>query len=120
MTTIAILPEQDEPGSITFRALAGSKEALGHTPGEALDALNSQLAEEERGTLLVIQQMRPDRFFTAEQQHRLAELMNRWRMARDSGQKFPDEDQQELEQLVEAEVRASGERAKALAQLLPP
>lgn len=38
-----------------------------------------EMNDRESGTLLVVQQMRPDRFFTEEQQCRLADLMARWR-----------------------------------------
>ena len=44
-----------------------------------MDALAAQLDQSEAGTLIVVQQMRPDRFFTADQQQRLDELMVRWR-----------------------------------------
>lgn len=37
-----------------------------------------EMNDRESGTLLVVQQMRPDRFFTEEQQCRLADLMARW------------------------------------------
>jgi hypothetical protein len=57
--------------------------------------------------------MQPDSFFTAEQQRRLAALMQRWRHAHDAMETFPAEEQAELEGLVDAEVRASGERAAA-------
>lgn len=58
-------------------------------------------------------QLRPDRFFTTEQQQRLAELMTRWRAARDRQTSFSPEEQAELESLVAAEVRASADRAAA-------
>ena len=56
----------------------------------------------------------PDEFFGVEQGTRLKELFDRWRIARDSGEPFPVEDQAELEALTMAELRASGLRAKAL------
>jgi len=46
--------------------------------------LAPQLDEAEAGTLVVVQQLRPDHYFTAEQQKRLEELMMRWRKARDA------------------------------------
>jgi len=55
------------------------------------------------------------RFFTADQQRRLAKLMKRWRAARDSGETLPADEQSELEALIEAELRAAGDRAAALA-----
>ena len=69
MTTITILPEEKN-----YRAVAGKKESVGRTIGAALDALTAQLDEEESGTLVVIQNQRPDKFFTLAQQKRLAEL----------------------------------------------
>lgn len=54
---------------------------------------------------------RPDSFFTAEQQKRLSELMQRWRNARDRGDPWTEADQQELEALIDAEVMAAGRRA---------
>src|SRR5438128_2393206 len=62
MTTIAILPEG--PGQ-SYRAVAGNKQSVGKTAGEALDALTAQLDEGQRGTMIVVQQFRPDQFFTA-------------------------------------------------------
>ena len=55
-----------------------------------------------------------DRFFTAVQQQRLQELMAKWRAARDSDQSLPADEQTELEQLVDAEVKAAGLRAEML------
>ena len=57
MTTIAILPERND----SYRAVAGDEESTGRTAGEALDALTSQLEDEESGTLLIIQNRRADR-----------------------------------------------------------
>lgn len=120
MTTVTIVP--DVPGSPTtqYRAVAGSVQAVGKTAGQALDALTSQLDAAEAGTLVVVQHTRPDRFFTAEQQQRLEELMARWRAARDAGTALSPEDQAELEGLIDAELRAAAERARALLQGLAP
>jgi hypothetical protein len=63
--------------------------------------------------------MRPDEFFTAQQQERLAALMERWRAARDAGASLPPDEQAELDALVQAEVRAAGERAAAILRQLP-
>jgi hypothetical protein len=100
--------------------VAGEKQSVGATAGQALDALTAQLGEPQTTTLVVVQSLQPDSFFTAEQQQRLAELMPRWRAARDSGIPFPPDEQAELDALVEAELRAAAERSAALArQLLP-
>jgi len=66
----------------------------------------------------VVQQLRPDAFFTADQQRRLTELMGRWRHARDSATAFPHEEQVELDALTDAEWRAATERAAALLRSL--
>lgn len=120
MTIVAIMPENRGAEGTTYRALAGSRQAVGKTAGEALDALTAQLSEDEAGTLVVVQNLRPDRFFTAKQRERLAELMARWRAARDTGDLLPPDEQRELDQLVETELRAAAQRAKALLHELAP
>jgi len=112
MTTISIIPENPGAGETVWRAVAGDKESVGKTVGEALDALTSQLDWEASEALVIVRQLRPDRFFTAEQQQRLAELMSRWRVARDAGSSLPPDEQAELESLIEAEVWGSGQRAE--------
>jgi len=116
MTTIAILPENPGSPLSTYRAIAGNKQSSGKTAGEALDAIAAQLEEPDAITLIVLQHPHPDRFFTAEQQARLSELMTRWRQARDAGQALSVEEQNELGALVEAELRAATARATALLQ----
>ena len=115
MTTVSILPVPAEEGGTAYRALSGQRRGAGKTPGEALDAI---LDQDESATLVVIQRNRPDRFFAAEQQRRLEELMARWRAARAAGSTLAPHEQEELEGLVEAEVRAAGRRAAALADEL--
>jgi hypothetical protein len=51
VTTITITPERAD----TYRACAGDKESTGRTAGEALDALTSQLTDDETGTLVIVQ-----------------------------------------------------------------
>src|SRR5262245_48289430 len=107
MTTIAIVPENPGVPAAGFRAIAGSQQAVGQTAGQALDALNRQLDEKENGTLVVVQHQRPDRFFTAEQQGKLEQLMAAWRSARDGGQGWSPDQQAELDALIQAELRAA-------------
>ena len=114
MTKIAILPEPAESGQVTYRAIAGRQQSVGKTAGEALDALTSSLKGEDSATLVIVQHQRPDRFFTAEQQARLTELMRRWRQSRDGGPGLSPDETVELENLVDAEVRAAGQRTAAL------
>jgi hypothetical protein len=120
MTTIAILPENPGTRGTHYRAIAGEKQSVGRTAGEALDALTQQLDESQASTLVVVQQLRPDQFFTAQQQARLQELMERWRRARDAKACLLPEEQAELDSLVEQELRASANRAAALVHQLAP
>lgn len=105
MTTISILPEKPD----SYRALAGDKESTGRTAGEALDALNAQLAGEAVGTLVIVQNHKADEFFSAAQQERLTELMR----LHEAGGLGADE-ARELESLVEAELYATRQRAEAI------
>ena len=115
MTRVAILPVPTEKGVRSYRAVAGNKHSEGDTAGAALDALTAQLSEDEVEMLVIVQTRRPDRFFNAAQQQRMAELMDRWRKARDQGGALPADEQTELQALVEAELHGSANRAAALA-----
>jgi hypothetical protein len=116
MNTITIFPENPHAPSPRFRAVAGEKQSVGATAGEALDALTAQLGQPQATTLVVVQPMQPDALFTAEQQQRLAELIARWRAAWDAGAPFSPTEQAELDALVEAELRAAVQRSANLAQ----
>jgi hypothetical protein len=116
--TVAILPVPGEEGELSFHAVSGGKSSLGRTRGEALDAISAQLSDEQDGTLVVVQSFHSDRYFSAPQQRRLAELMGRWSHAGQQGEGLPDSEQAELEALIEMEVRAAGQRAAALADEL--
>ncbi|MSP12252.1 MAG: hypothetical protein EXR62_04750 [Chloroflexi bacterium] len=118
MTKVAILPVSTGNGNTTYYAIAGDKQSVGKTPGDALDTLTAQLDEAETSTLVIIRHLRPDQYFDAQQRQRLSELMERWRAARDQGQTLPQEEQAELQALVEAELRASAARTAALFQEL--
>lgn len=107
MTTISILPEQKD----VYRAVAGEKEAAGRTAGEALDAISAQLSDDENGTLVIVQNRKPDEFFSAAQQARLTELMQRRQ-----GETLAAEEEAELENLVETELNAARDRAAHLQQ----
>ena len=111
MTTVSILPEPSAQGQVEYRAIAGGHQAIAKTAGAALDAVTAQLRLDDTGTLVIVQSHRPDQFFTAQQQQRLSELMARWRAVRDVGDSLPPAEQAELDALVDAEVRASGQLA---------
>ena len=118
MTTVAIVPEPNSSGQVAFRAIAGTQHSSGRTAGEALDALTPLLPPDETSTLVIVQHLRPDALFTAQQQQRLGELMGKWRAARDTGGVLSADEQAELEKLIEAELEAATQRAKALLQQL--
>ena len=114
MTTVAILPVRTASGDISYQAVAGEKRSKGKTAGEALDAMTAQLTEDESSTLAIVQNGRPDHFFSVTQQQRLKALMERWRLARDTNDQLSQDEQAELEALIDAELQASSDRAAAL------
>ena len=114
MTTIAILPEGTKADRLTWRAVAGEKESTGTTAGEALDAMTGLLSDDENSALVIIQRLRPDRFFSSDQRRRLEELMAQWKAARDEGDEFGSNEQLELEALVEAELEGAKRRAERI------
>lgn len=118
MTTITVVPFDPQSAPNRFRAVAGDKHSVGPTVGQALDALQTELGPAET-TLVVVQPMAADEYFPAAQRARLAELMARWRTARDAGAVLPPTEQAELETLAKAEVDASARRAAALLRRLP-
>lgn len=119
MATITVLPDDPQAATPPYRAVAGDKQVVGPTVGQAIDGLRAVLGGPPETTLVIVQPMTPDALFTAEQRDRLAALMARWRAARDSGTPLPPDEQAELDSLVEAEVRAAGERAARLLRSIP-
>jgi hypothetical protein len=117
MTKVTIVA--DNPGSpdTKFRASALNREAVGATVGTALDGLATQL-NDSAGTLIIVQNLRPDQFFTADQQRRLEHLFEKWRSARDCGQSLPPNELAELEGLVNSELNGATNRVDAMAQEL--
>ena len=116
MTTVAIVPIPTRTGGQAYQAVAGRRMATGDTAGQALDAFTAQFPDVESESLLIVQRFRPDRYFSEPQQQRMADLMARWRAARDSGGPWSAEEQSELESLVSAELQASGQRAGDVAK----
>lgn len=116
MTTVSILPIASVNGEKSYRAIAGNKYSVGKTAGQALDRLTTQLGESGFTALLVIQNFNPDQFFGDDQQKRLSELMDLWRLARDRGEILLPEQQIELDSLVDAELGAATARTAALMQ----
>lgn len=88
MTKIAILSVPTQKHGVIYRAVTGANQSQGRTAGEALDALTAQLSADEVGMMVVVQNFRPDRFFTQSQQERLGKLMGRWHEAQVTGHRF--------------------------------
>lgn len=120
MTTVTIVAENPGSPDATFRASARERESVGRTAGAALDELTRQLPDSEAGTLVIVQNFRPDSLFSAAQQARLRELLARSRAARSAGQPMAPDEKQELEELVDAELDASARRSDAMARDLQP
>lgn len=108
------MPGRSGSPDAQFRAVARGCESVGGTPGAALDALAGQLGEGEKGTFIVVQNMRPDQFFTAAQQDRLAALLAARRRAQETGGVMEPAEEVELESLVEAELEGAARRAAAM------
>jgi hypothetical protein len=120
MTRVALFQEGAGAEEMAFRAVTVHRQAMGRTAGEALDAWTSQLPPEESDALIIVRNLGPDRFFTTERRRRLEQLMAGWRSARDARRSLPVDEQSELEQLVDAELRAATERAAAMSRELAP
>ncbi|XZN93515.1 MAG: hypothetical protein ACM65M_12140 [Microcoleus sp.] len=67
MTTVAILPVLNTNGEKSYRAIAGDRQSVGQTAGQALDALTALLGETDFSALIVIQRFNPDELFTIQQ-----------------------------------------------------
>lgn len=115
MTTIESIQEHPGAEQTVYRAMHGKQQATGATPGQALDLLERTLAvqdcSESEGTTVIVQRFRPDAFFTAAQQSRLRELMDRFCAASAAGQELAPDEKQELEQLVDTEWQAAIQRS---------
>ncbi|NEO54604.1 MAG: hypothetical protein F6K54_16865 [Okeania sp. SIO3B5] len=114
MNTIEIIQESTPNQSTTYRAICGEKQALGISPGQALDELEQQLTNLETNTLIVIQRFVPDRFFYQPQYEKFQQLINRLHKNQDNQQLLSREEQQELEELTAAELAAATERSREI------
>jgi hypothetical protein len=115
MKAVVVLPNNQNTGN--YRAISGKKVSFGKTVGEAIDSLSEQL-KNEPNPVIYIQDFQPDEFFTAEQQKRLSDLMEKWRFARDNNLEFSAEEQSELEKLIDEELEGSGKRVAKIADKL--
>ena len=100
MTAIAIRTDQKETGERQFRAIAGDRQSLGRTMGEALDALTAEWGDNVQETVVLIQRFQPDQYFTQAQYDRMQALLAR-------RPTLTPEERAELEALIDAEVDAT-------------
>ena len=107
MTSIAIRTENSQVGTPRFRAIAGNRQAVGRTMGEALDALMADWGDDIQETAVFIQRFEPDAYFTAAQYHRMQELLARRAT-------LTAEERGELEALIDAELDATIARTEGL------
>lgn len=113
MPAITIFPEDPTAATSRYLATCDGHESVAATIGQALDGLTAQIGVPTEMTVVVIQPMKPDRFFTAEQIARLRTLQDERRAAHDSGTPFPEAKHGELTALIDAELVGSMERTKA-------
>jgi hypothetical protein len=117
MPKVAVLELPEKDGVLSYVAMQGNKQAVGTTVGQALDALTEQIPM-TASTIVIVQRLQADAFFGVQDQHRLAELMERWHLFQAEGKLLPSSEQKELEDLIEKELEASERRAAALAEML--
>jgi regulator of protease activity HflC (stomatin/prohibitin superfamily) len=107
MTSIAIRTDNTQAGAPQFRAVAGNRQAVGRTMGEALDALTAGWGDDIQETAVFIQRLQPDAYFTTAQYHRMQELLTRRAT-------LTAEERIELETLIDAELDATVARTESL------
>ena len=105
MTRVTIFPVPS-PDEGAYIALSGNQQFFGNTAGEALDALTGQLKPSQTSTVIIVQNMQPDQFFSTDEWGTLHALMTEWRAASAQGTSLPTSDQREL--------FASAERTKKM------
>jgi hypothetical protein len=124
ITTIEIIREENAAQQPVYRVLSGGQQATSATPGQALDTLERMLATQgepdTEGLVVIVQRFRSDAFFSAVQQQRLQELMERFHAASAAGMALSLEEQRELEQLVDVEWHATITRGAAILKQVPP
>jgi regulator of protease activity HflC (stomatin/prohibitin superfamily) len=105
MSSITIRTDEEEIGERRFRAIAGGRQSIGRTMGEALDALTAEWGDDIQETVVLIQRFQPDQYFTQAQYDRIQELLAR-------RSTLTREERTELEALIDAEVDATVARTK--------
>jgi hypothetical protein len=88
-----------------FRASAGVLHSFGKTPQEALDALLSNLVENEVPVIHIYPYNQEDKYFTSQQSERLKEL-------RQKKENLSLEEREEIEALIDTELLATIDRTE--------
>jgi hypothetical protein len=108
VTAILIRPDDAPTDAHRFRAVAGPRQAVGRTMGEALDALTINWPDGEAPPAAVLtQRFLPDTFFSAAQ-HECLQFLLAYRDA------LTPEERRELEGLIDAELDATVARTDGL------
>jgi hypothetical protein len=113
MTSIAIRTEKGETDGPRFRAIAGNRQSLGRTMGEALDALTADWGDSFQEAVVLIQRFQPDPYFTQAQYDRMQALLARRTV-------LTPEERAELEALIDAELDATVARTERLTRTNKP
>lgn len=108
------MPEPGEGGTTWYRAIAGKRQCVGKTAGEALDAISAQLPAEKEAPWSSCRTFSQTRFSRKSSVRVSKSLWSRWRTARGAGAALPPVEQAELDNLVQEEIAAAGQRARAL------
>lgn len=111
MASVSIYSETTPSSVKRYRARAGSRQSVGSTMGQALDALTADWGDDIKETAILIQRFEPDEFFTASQQQRKQELLSR-------RANLSSEERTELEDLLDAELDATVARTENLVSRL--
>ena len=107
MTGVSIHTENEDVQAPRFRAVAGRRQSVGRTAGEALDALLAQEGDSVESSAILVQRFIPDSFFTQAQYDRMRELFDR-RASLNANES------DELDALIDAELDATVKRTSAL------
>jgi hypothetical protein len=113
MASVTIYPEPGQQGEPRFRAIAGDRESVGRTMGEALDALTADWGDDVPETAVLIQRFQPDPYFTQAQHDRMQELLSR-------RASLTPAERTEIEALIDAELAATITRTDRLVHPGPP
>ena len=107
MTPLSVQLEKTEADAPFYRAVAGKYRSVGKTAGEALDALIAQEGDTVDPSTIMIQRFLPDAYFTQGQHDRMKTLLA-CRAA------LTEDEKEELNALVDAELDAAISRSDAL------